>query len=209
MTSAALAAGPDMLSAALKEMARARRLRRPRSPMRSTRRMPPPTRQQPPHLAALESVVDQVDDAEVTGLSYHPTGGLHDLLQAGVEVGVVVAGAEHRLHALSELLVDRVDLWQAQGGQEGPDQTPTGQVDAFGEGTTQHREADDWAQQNTPTGEQLRTGTALATSQALKSLRKAVNWAHDKLPAPPSDPVATKPESGAARAPGGTPGKRG
>jgi hypothetical protein len=69
--------------------------------------------------------------------------------------------------------------------------------------------AADWAQQNTPTGEQLRTGTALATSQALKSLRKAVNWAHDKLPAPPSDPVATKPESGAARAPGGTPGKRG
>lgn len=65
--------------------------------------------------------------------------------------------------------------------------------------------AAEWAQQNMPTGEHLRAGTALATSQALKSLRKAVNWAHDKVPAPPSDPPVTKPESGAARTPGGTP----
>lgn len=68
--------------------------------------------------------------------------------------------------------------------------------------------AADWAQQNTPTGEQLRTGTALAASQALRSLRKAVNWAHDKLPASPSDPVATRPQSGAVRTPGGTPKQR-
>ncbi len=67
----------------------------------------------------------------------------------------------------------------------------------------------DWAQRNTPTGEQLRTGTARASTKVLKSLSKAVKWAHDKLPAPPSDPVATKPESGAARTPGGAPGKRG
>jgi hypothetical protein len=67
--------------------------------------------------------------------------------------------------------------------------------------------AADWAQQKAPTGEQLRTGTALATSQALKSLRKAVNWAHDKLPAPPSDSTPTRPGSGGAAGPGGTPGK--
>lgn len=69
--------------------------------------------------------------------------------------------------------------------------------------------AADWAQQNTPSGEQFRTGAALATSQALKSLRKAANWAHDKLPAPPGDPSTTKPESSAAGTPGMSPGKRG
>ncbi|MBT9596648.1 MAG: TerB family tellurite resistance protein [Vitreoscilla sp.] len=69
--------------------------------------------------------------------------------------------------------------------------------------------AADWAQQNTPTGEQLRTGTALATSQALKSLRKAVNWAHDKLPAPPGSPSATQPESDVAGTPSSMPGKHG
>jgi len=58
--------------------------------------------------------------------------------------------------------------------------------------------AADRVRQNTPDGEQLRTGTALAASQALRSLRKAVNWAHDKLPARPSEPPATKPEGDAA-----------
>ena len=69
--------------------------------------------------------------------------------------------------------------------------------------------AADWAQQITPTGEQLRTGTAIATSKALKSLRHAVNWTHDKLPAPSSDPPATKPESGAAKISSGTPPRGG
>ena len=69
--------------------------------------------------------------------------------------------------------------------------------------------AADWAQQHAPTGEQLRTGTAHATSQTLKVLRNAVNWAHDKLPASTSDPHATKPESSAGRTPGGAPRKRG
>lgn len=67
--------------------------------------------------------------------------------------------------------------------------------------------AADWAQENAPTGEQLRTGAKLATSQALKSLRKAVNWAHDRLPAAPVEPMATKPNGGDASPPEGKPNK--
>jgi len=43
---------------------------------------------------------------------------------------------------LFELLVDRVHLRQAEGGDEGADQARAGQVDAFGEGAAEHREAD-------------------------------------------------------------------
>jgi len=67
-----------------------------------------------------------MNDAAVTGRSNHPASGLHDLLEAGVEMGVVITGAQLRLHTLPDLLTHRVDLWQAQGGQEGPDQSPTG-----------------------------------------------------------------------------------
>jgi hypothetical protein len=45
--------------------------------------------------------------------------------------------------------------------------------------------------------------------QALRSLRQAVNWTHDKLPAAPDDPSATRQWSGTAGTPGGKPGKRG
>lgn len=81
--------------------------------------------------------------------------------------------------------------------------------DAAGRLRQSAAKAADWAQQNTPTAEQLRTGTAVATSHALKSLRKAVNWAHDKLPSPPNDPTTKESENAAARPPGGTPGKCG
>ena len=67
--------------------------------------------------------------------------------------------------------------------------------------------AADGVLQNPPTDKQPRTRTAV--SQTLKSLRKTVNWAHDKLPALPSDPPAPKLKSNAARARGGTPSKRG
>ena len=58
----------------------------------------------------------------------------------------------------------------------------------------------DWAQLNSPSGEQLRDGAAVAASQALKSLRKAVNWAHDKLPESPA-------ESSTAKSTGGSDGR--
>jgi hypothetical protein len=67
----------------------------------------------------------------------------------------------------------------------------------------------DWAQQSTPTVEQLRTGTALAASKTLKSLRKAVNWAHDKLPVPTNDPTAKKQETDSAGTNSTNPDKRG
>jgi hypothetical protein len=78
--------------------------------------------------------------------------------------------------------------------------------DAAGRLRQSATKAADWAQQNTPTVEQLRTGTALATSQTLKSLRKVVNWAHDKLPEPPNEPTSTKSDTGAAGTQGGKPG---
>ena len=61
--------------------------------------------------------------------------------------------------------------------------------------------AADWAQQASPSGEQLRAGATVVTSQVLKSLRKAVNWAHDRLPETPV-------ESPAAKSDGGGPSKR-
>lgn len=81
--------------------------------------------------------------------------------------------------------------------------------DATGRLRQSATKAADWAYQHAPTGEQLLTGAALATSQALKSLRQAVNWAHDKLPAPPGDPSITDKLSGRADTPSGKPDKRG
>lgn len=69
--------------------------------------------------------------------------------------------------------------------------------------------AADWAHQNSSTSEQLRIGAARATSQTLRSLRQAVNWVHDRLPAPPSDASAKKHQGGTAGTPVGKPGKRG
>ena len=102
----------------------------------------PPLRQQVEHLGAGEAVVDQPDRAAVLLGADHAPGRLHHLLDAGIQIGVVVAGAEHRLHALAQLFVDRVHLGQAEGRDEGADQPFARQVDAFAERAAQHREAD-------------------------------------------------------------------
>ena len=80
--------------------------------------------------------------------------------------------------------------------------------DAAGRLKQSAAKAADWAQQNSPSGEQLRAGATIATSQALKSLRKAVNWAHDRLPETPVEAPAAKSDSGVAGRPGGGPSKR-
>lgn len=102
----------------------------------------PPARQQSAYFGAGEAVVDQVEHALIFGRADHPAGGLYDLLQAGVEVGVVVAIAEQGVHALADFFVDRVELGQAEGGDEGADQAFAGQVHAFAEYTAEHGEAD-------------------------------------------------------------------
>ena len=72
----------------------------------------------------------------------HPPRCLHDFLNARVQVGVVVAGAEDHAHALLHLFVDRVQLRQPQGRDERADQARTGQVDAFAKRAAQHRKTD-------------------------------------------------------------------
>ena len=102
----------------------------------------PPPRQQLPHRGPREAVVDQIHDSLVVLGADHAASGLHHFLDAGHQVGVVVAGAEHLLQAGLELFVPRVHLRQSQCGDEGADQPVTAQVDAFAEAATQHREAD-------------------------------------------------------------------
>ncbi|MNI22809.1 hypothetical protein D3C73_763730 [compost metagenome] len=71
-----------------------------------------------------------------------PSSGLNHFLYAGKQVGVIVASAENRSHALFQLLVDRVQLGQPQGGDERTDQPCAGQIDAFAERTAEHCKAD-------------------------------------------------------------------
>ena len=63
-------------------------------------------------------------------------------LQARIQVGIVVALTKTLLHALHQLLVDRVDLRQTERGDEGPDQPAAGQIDAFGKAAAQYGKAD-------------------------------------------------------------------
>ncbi|MNV19570.1 hypothetical protein D3C71_1104410 [compost metagenome] len=90
------------------------------------------------HLGLCKALVHQVHHALVAGRADHAASGLHHLLQTGVEVGVVIARAKQRLHALADLLVDGVDLRQAEGGDEGAYQPLAGQVDALGKRAAQH-----------------------------------------------------------------------
>lgn len=77
------------------------------------------------------AVVEQEDAALVGGGADDAAGGLDDFLQAGVEVGVVVALilTEHLLHAGFDFFIDQIDLRQAEGGDESTDQAFAGQVD--------------------------------------------------------------------------------
>ena len=98
----------------------------------------PPRGQQAAHLGLCKALVHQVHHALVAGRADHAASGLHHLLQTGVEVGVVIARAKQRLHALADLLVDGVDLRQAEGGNECANQPLARQVDALGKRAAQH-----------------------------------------------------------------------
>ena len=53
----------------------------------------PPVGQQAPDVCPREAVVHQINHAFILLGAYHAAGGLHHLLQAGVQVGVVVGFA--------------------------------------------------------------------------------------------------------------------
>lgn len=101
----------------------------------------PPNRQESSDVLPGEAVVDQVNNADVFGGANNSAGGLHNLLQPRVEVGVVIARPEQLVHPRFHLLIDGVDLWQSQRSDESADQTPTRQVDTLGKSTTQYGEA--------------------------------------------------------------------
>ncbi len=74
------------------------------------------------HPGLAKPVIDQqYHPAILLGADY-AAGRLHDFLQAGIQVGVVVTIAKDRRHALFHLLIDRVELRQPQGGDERADQ---------------------------------------------------------------------------------------
>ena len=79
----------------------------------------PPGRQQLADSGLVEAIINQVDHALVFDGADDAPGSLNNLLQSGVEVGVVVAvvAAEHHFHALFDFFVDRVDLRQAKDGK--------------------------------------------------------------------------------------------
>ena len=102
----------------------------------------PPTRKKPAYFGAGKAVINQVNHAAVGLAAYHPAGRLYYFLQARIKIGVVVAEAKASLHAPLDLLVDCINLWQAQGCYKCADQAFTWQVYAFGEGTAENGEAD-------------------------------------------------------------------
>src|SRR5690606_7173169 len=70
-----------------------------------------------------------------------PASRLHHLLHAGVQVGVVVAFAEHPAQALPDLLIDGIDLWQTESGDESTDQAIARQIDTLAKSPTQNGKA--------------------------------------------------------------------
>eukprot|EP01022_Parablepharisma_sp_SALTPOND_P029704 TRINITY_DN743_c2_g1_i1.p1 TRINITY_DN743_c2_g1~~TRINITY_DN743_c2_g1_i1.p1 ORF type:complete len:1374 (+),score=494.59 TRINITY_DN743_c2_g1_i1:672-4793(+) len=102
----------------------------------------PPIRQQGLYAGLGEALVDQPDRPAIGFGTDDAAGRLHHLLHAGVEIGVVVAGTEERIHAQAQLFVDRIDLRQSQRGHEGADEALARQIHTLAEGTTQHGKAD-------------------------------------------------------------------
>src|SRR5690606_2770173 len=105
---------------------------------------PPPGGEQRPYPGLSVAVVDEMHNAPILVAAYHPSGGLYHFLDAGVQIGIVVAAprAGGAVHALFYLLVHGVDLRQPQRRDEGADQPASGKVDAFGERAAQNGEAD-------------------------------------------------------------------
>ncbi|MNH31835.1 hypothetical protein D3C79_922350 [compost metagenome] len=58
--------------------------------------------------------------------AYDPARRLNDLAHAWVQIGIVKTGAKLAPQALLELLVDGVDLGQAERGDKRPDQPRAG-----------------------------------------------------------------------------------
>jgi len=110
--------------------------------VRSAALDPPPGWQQAAHLGPTKAVVHQHHHAAVIGSADHAPRGLHHLLQAGKQVGVVIAAAVLKLQPRAQLFVQRVHLGQAQRGDEGPDQALARQVDAFTKCPAEHGKAD-------------------------------------------------------------------
>src|SRR6185437_8379969 len=69
-------------------------------------------------------------------------GGLHDLAQTRIEVGVLVPGSEPLLQPSTDLPVDRIQLWQPEGGDKGADEAPARKIDALGKRPSQDGETD-------------------------------------------------------------------
>src|SRR5689334_16248819 len=78
--------------------------------------------------------------ADVLFGAYDAAGRLHDFLEPGIQVCIVVPAAELGFHRLAHLLVDIVDLRQAERGHEGADQAIAYEIDAFRKRTTQYGE---------------------------------------------------------------------
>src|SRR5690554_4815009 len=100
----------------------------------------PPAGQQTINAGLQETVVNQPDHAPVVRGADHPAGGLGHFLQAGDQVGVVVAFAKTLLQAVFEDFMPGIERWQTEGGHEGADQLVAGQVDAFTEYAAEYRE---------------------------------------------------------------------
>ena len=101
------------------------------------------------HVRSCEAVVHQVNHPRVLLGAYHAASGLHDLLQAGVEVGVVVGFVVCLIfmlkvgrHAGFDFFIHGIDLRQPQRGYERTNQPAARQVNAFGKRAAQHRKAD-------------------------------------------------------------------
>jgi hypothetical protein len=93
----------------------------------------PPRRQHAAHFGSCKPVVDEIEHAPVRLSSNHPPRGLYDFLQPGIEIRVVIPGAELPVHARFHLLVDRIELRQPKRGDERADQPRAAQVYAFTE----------------------------------------------------------------------------
>ena len=94
------------------------------------------------HVRLGKTVINQEHCALIALGADHATGRLHDLLQARIQIGVVIPCSEQRGHALFDLFIDRVELAQPQGGDKRANQACARQVDAFSKCAAQHRKTD-------------------------------------------------------------------